>query len=43
MRKEICDSFDKIRDIVYATIEEKTSERQSVLIIGVGNTVGVAQ
>ena len=43
MRKEICDSFDKVRDIVYTTIEEKTTERQSVLIIGVGNTVGVAQ
>jgi hypothetical protein len=43
MRKEICDSFDKVRDIVYTTIEEKTIERQSVLIIGVGNTVGVAQ
>jgi hypothetical protein len=43
MRKEICDSFDKVRDIVYITIEEKTIERQSVLIIGVGNTVGVAQ
>jgi hypothetical protein len=43
MRKEIYDSFDKIIDTVYATIEDKTTDRQSVLIIGVGNTVGVAQ
>jgi hypothetical protein len=43
MRKEICDSFDKVSDIVYTTIEEKTTEKQSILIIGVGNTVGVAQ
>jgi hypothetical protein len=43
MRKEICDSFDKIRDTVYAIIEEKTTDRQSLLIVGVGNTVGVAQ
>jgi hypothetical protein len=43
MRKEIYDSFDKIRDTIYAIIEEKTTRRQSILIIGVGNTVGVAQ
>ena len=43
MRKEICDSFDKVRDTVYAIIEEKTTDRQSLLIVGVGNTVGVAQ
>jgi hypothetical protein len=43
MRKEIYDSFDKVRDTIYAIIEEKTTETQSVLIIGVGNTAGVAQ
>jgi hypothetical protein len=43
MRKEIYDSFDKIRDTIYTIIEEKTTRRQSILIIGVGNTVGVAQ
>jgi hypothetical protein len=43
MRKEIYDSFEKVRDTVYAIIEDKTTDAQSVLIIGVGNTVGVAQ
>ena len=43
MRKEIYDSFEKVRDTVYAIIEDKTTDTQSVLIIGVGNTVGVAQ
>jgi hypothetical protein len=43
MRKEIYDSFDKVIQTVYATIEEKTITSQSILIIGVGNTVGVAQ
>ena len=43
MRKEIYDSFDKLIDTIYAIIEEKTTETQSVLIVGVGNTVGVAQ
>ena len=43
MRKEIYDSFDKLIDTIYAIIEDKTTETQSVLIVGVGNTVGVAQ
>ncbi|MEO9362817.1 MAG: DUF1512 domain-containing protein [Nitrososphaera sp.] len=43
MRKEIADSFDKVTDIVYSIIEDKTEEGQSVLVIGVGNTMGVAQ
>lgn len=43
MRKEIYDSFDKVIDTIYAIIEDKTTETQSVLIVGVGNTVGVAQ
>ena len=43
MRKEIYDSFDKVIDTIYAIIEDKTTEKQSVLIVGVGNTVGVAQ
>ena len=43
MRKEIYDSFDKVTETVYAIIEDKTTDTQSVLIIGVGNTVGVAQ
>jgi hypothetical protein len=43
MRKEIADSFDKVTDTVHAVIEDKTLEGQSVMIIGVGNTMGVAQ
>jgi hypothetical protein len=43
MRKEIADSFDKVTDTVHAIIEDKTQEGQSVMVIGVGNTMGVAQ
>ena len=43
MRKEIADSFDKVTETVHAVIEDKTEEGQSVLVIGVGNTMGVAQ
>lgn len=43
MRKEISDSFDKVSKTVLSVIEEKTSVGQSVLIIGIGNTLGVAQ
>jgi len=43
MRKEIAHSFEKVTDTVHAVIEDKTLEGQSVMIIGVGNTMGVAQ
>jgi hypothetical protein len=43
MRKEIADSFEKVTDTVYSIIEDKTLEGQTVLIIGVGNTMGVGQ
>lgn len=43
MRKEIADSFYKVTETVNAVIEDKTREGQSVMIIGVGNTMGVAQ
>lgn len=43
MRKEIADSFEKVTNTVYSIIEDKTSEGQSVMIIGVGNTMGVGQ
>jgi len=43
MRKEISDSIEKASNCVFALIEDKTSKGQSVLIIGVGNTLGVAQ
>ncbi|HEV8405219.1 MAG TPA: DUF1512 domain-containing protein [Nitrososphaera sp.] len=43
MRKEIADAFEKVTNTVYSVIEDKTSEGQSVLVIGVGNTMGVGQ
>ena len=43
MRKEISDSIEKASNCVLALIEDKTSKGQSILIIGVGNTLGVAQ
>lgn len=43
MRKEIADAFEKVTNIVYSVIEDRTSEGQSVMVIGVGNTIGVGQ
>ena len=43
MTKEIADQADTVRSQVYEMIQENTKEGQSVLIIGVGNTVGVPQ
>lgn len=43
MTKEIADTFDSVTSQVYEMIEENVKEHQSVLIIGVGNTVGVPQ
>jgi hypothetical protein len=43
MRKEIADAFEKVTNTVYSVIEDKTSEGQSVMVIGIGNTIGVGQ
>jgi hypothetical protein len=43
MRKEISDSVDRICNTVFAVIEDKTLEGDSILVIGVGNTAGVGQ
>jgi hypothetical protein len=43
MKKEIAESIEKVSKSVFNVIEEKTKEGDSVLIIGVGNTLGVAQ
>jgi len=43
MTKEIADQADDVRSQVYEMIQENTKQAQSVLIIGVGNTVGVLQ
>jgi len=43
MTKEIADQANNVRSQVYEMIQENTLHGQSVLIIGVGNTVGVTQ
>jgi hypothetical protein len=43
MRKEIADAFEKVTNTVYSVIEDRTYEGQSVMVIGVGNTIGVGQ
>ena len=43
MTKQIADQADEVRSQVYEMIQDNTTEGQSVLIIGVGNTAGVPQ
>jgi len=43
MRKEIADAFEKVTNTVYLVIEDRTSEGQAVMVIGIGNTIGVGQ
>ena len=43
MRKEIADAFEKVTSTVYSVIEDRTSEGQAVMVIGIGNTIGVGQ
>lgn len=43
MRKEIADAADKVIQILNRVIEEKTKEGDSILLAGIGNTVGVGQ
>ena len=43
MKKEIADSAEKVTSQVYEIIKENTKTGQSVLVIGVGNTLGVSQ
>jgi hypothetical protein len=43
MKKEIAESIEKVTKSVFNVVEEKTKEGDNVLIIGVGNTLGVAQ
>jgi hypothetical protein len=43
MRKEIAGAFEKVTNTVYSVIEDRTSEGQSVMVIGIGNTIGVGQ
>jgi hypothetical protein len=43
MRKEIAEATDKVQQVLYRVIEEKTKEGDDVLVAGIGNTLGVAQ
>jgi len=43
MTKEISESSEKVVQIIQDLIEKKTKESDTVLIIGVGNTLGIGQ
>ena len=43
MKKEIAESADKVVTVIQRILEEKTKEGDTILIVGVGNTLGVAQ
>jgi hypothetical protein len=43
MRKEISDSVDKVIERVKSVILERTKEGDKVIIVGVGNTIGIGQ
>jgi len=43
MTKEIADKAEEVRSQIYEMIKENTKMGQSVLLIGVGNTLGVSQ
>ena len=43
MTEEISDSAKSVKDELYQMIRENTTSGQSILIIGVGNTIGVSQ
>lgn len=43
MAKEIADKAEEIESQIYQTIRENTTPHQSVLVVGVGNTMGVSQ
>jgi len=43
MRKEISDAIDKAIERVKGVISERTKEGDKVIIVGVGNTIGIGQ
>jgi len=43
MRKEISDQTENVRNQVYEMITDNSNPNETVLVIGVGNTLGVAQ
>jgi hypothetical protein len=43
MTQEIADKVNDVRDELYEMIRENTASGQTILVIGVGNTIGVSQ
>lgn len=43
MRKKIADSVDNVIERVKAVVQERTKEGDKIIIVGVGNTIGVGQ
>jgi hypothetical protein len=43
MTKEIANKAKEVESQLYQTIRENTTPGQSVLVVGVGNTLGVPQ
>lgn len=43
MKKELAETIDKVTEIINRIIEEKTKEGDRVVVVGVGNTVGISQ
>jgi len=43
MRKEIAEASEKVVQTLQRVIEEKTKEGDDVIVVGIGNTLGVAQ
>ena len=43
MKKEISDQTENVRNQVYEMITDNSNPNETVLVIGVGNTLGVAQ
>ena len=43
MRKEISDSVDKAIERIKSVVQERTKEGDTIIIVGVGNSIGVGQ
>ncbi|TRO48298.1 DUF1512 domain-containing protein [Candidatus Bathyarchaeota archaeon] len=43
MRKEIADSVDNVLERMRNVVNERTKEGDKIIIVGVGNTIGVGQ
>lgn len=43
MRKEIADSVDKVIERIKNVVLERTKEGDKIIIVGVGNTIGIGQ